>query len=94
MTERVGVKPTIFDHSARTAETNLAIDPSGSSVRAGFDSGRRRNWEVRNGIGVPAAGSLLFYFCRRKPRVILLVFVLVSAAIDDKSGFKFKRLWL
>jgi len=69
----------IFDHSARTAETNLPIDPSGSSVRAGFDPG------VRN-------GSLLLNFCRRIPRVILLVFALVSAAIDDKSGFKFK--WL
>jgi hypothetical protein len=38
-------------------------------------------------------GSLLFYFCRRIPRVILLVFVLVSAAIDDKSDFKFRWLW-
>jgi len=37
---------------------------------------------------------LLFYFCRRIPRVILLVFVLVSAAIDEKNGFKFKWLWL
>jgi len=27
------------------------------------------------------------------PRVILLVFVLVSAAIDDKTDFKFKWLW-
>jgi hypothetical protein len=43
--------------------------------------------------GVPAAGSLLFYFCRQILRVILLVFVLVSAAIDDKSCFKFKWLW-
>lgn len=34
-----------------------------------------------------------YYFCRRIPRVILLVFVLVSAAIDDKSDFKFKLLW-
>jgi hypothetical protein len=49
---------------------------------------------VGNGIGVPTAGSLLSYFCRRMPRVILLVFVLVSAAIDDKSCFKFKWLWL
>jgi hypothetical protein len=44
-------------------------------------------------MGVPAVGSLLIYFCRRIPRVILLVFVLVSAAIDDKSAFKFKWLW-
>ncbi|WP_315763713.1 hypothetical protein [Bradyrhizobium sp. SZCCHNR2009] len=43
---------------------------------------------------MPAARTLLFYFCRRIPRVILLVFVLVSAAIDDKSRFKFKWLWL
>jgi hypothetical protein len=38
-------------------------------------------------------GSLLYYFCRRIPRAILLVFVLVSAAINDKSNFKFKWLW-
>jgi hypothetical protein len=57
------------------------------SIPVGGDSG------VWNGIGVPAAGSLLFYFCRRIPRVILLVFVLVSAAIDDKSDFKFRWLW-
>jgi hypothetical protein len=37
---------------------------------------------------MPAAKTLLLYFCRRIPRVILLVFVLVSAAIDDKNGFK------
>jgi hypothetical protein len=34
---------------------------------------------------MPAAGSLLFYFCRRLPRVILLVFVLVAAT--DRSRF-------
>jgi hypothetical protein len=28
------------------------------------------------------------------PRVILLVFVLVSATIDDKNDFKFNWLWL
>jgi hypothetical protein len=42
---------------------------------------------------MPAAKTLLLYFCWRIPRVILLVFVLVSAAIDDKSEFKFKWLW-
>jgi hypothetical protein len=36
--------------------------------------------------------SLLFYFCQLIPRVILLVFPLVSAAIDDENYFKFK--WL
>jgi hypothetical protein len=64
----------------------------GISGQAGFDSGRGDSG-VWNGMGVPAAGSLLFYFCRRIPRVILLVFVLVSAAIDDKSNFKFRWLW-
>jgi hypothetical protein len=54
-----------------------------------FRLGRCRD---RNGIGVPATGSLLFYFVGEY-RVILLVFVLVSAAIDDKSSFKFKWLW-
>jgi hypothetical protein len=37
--------------------------------------------------------SLLFYFCQLLPRVILLVFPLVSAAIDDENYFKFKWLW-
>jgi hypothetical protein len=41
-------------------------------------------------MGVPAAGSLLFCFCQGIPGAILLVFVLVSAAFDDKSDFKFK----
>lgn len=51
------------------------------------------NCGVRNGISVPAAGSLLFYFCRRIPRVILLVFVLVSAVIQEEVYFEFKWLW-
>jgi hypothetical protein len=37
--------------------------------------------------------SLLFYFCQLLPRVILLVFPLVSTAIDDENYFKFKWLW-
>jgi len=37
--------------------------------------------------------SLLLYFCQQLPRVILLVFLLVSAAINDKNHFKFSRLW-
>jgi hypothetical protein len=31
-------------------------------------------------------------FCQLIPRISLLVFLLVSAAIDDKSCFKYKRL--
>jgi hypothetical protein len=37
-------------------------------------------------------GSLLFYFCPLIPRIGLLVFLLVSAAIDDENRLKFK--WL
>jgi hypothetical protein len=37
-------------------------------------------------------GSLLFYFCPLILRVVLLVFPLVSAAIDDENYLKFK--WL
>ena len=51
------------------------------SIPVGGDYG------VGNGIGVAAAGSVLFYFCRRIPRVILLVFVLVSAARQEKFTF-------
>jgi hypothetical protein len=41
---------------------------------------------------MPAAVEPPDLFCKQILAVILLVFVLVSAAIDDKSGFKFK--WL
>jgi hypothetical protein len=37
--------------------------------------------------------SLLFYFCELIPSVILLVFLLVSAAIGDENYFKFNWLW-
>ena len=37
--------------------------------------------------------GLQIYFCQLIPRVIMLVFVLVSAAIEDESRFKFKWLW-
>ena len=51
-------------------------------VRAGFDSGRGDCGD-RNGMGARLLPrSLLFYFCQLIPRVILLVFLLVSAAID------------
>jgi hypothetical protein len=48
--------------------------------------------ETGTAWGVPMPGSLLFYFCQLIPRVGLLVFLLVSAAIDDENCFKFK--WL
>jgi hypothetical protein len=34
-----------------------------------------------------------FYFCELTPRIGLLVFVLVSAAIEDENNCKFKWLW-
>ena len=37
-------------------------------------------------------GSLLFYFCQLIPHIILLVFLLVSAAIREEIYFRFK--WL
>ena len=42
---------------------------------------------------MPAAGELLVYFCELIPSVMLLVFLLVSAAIGDGKYFKFKWLW-
>jgi hypothetical protein len=48
--------------------------------------------ETGTAWGVPMPGSLLFYFCPLIPRIGLLVFLLVSAAIDDENCFKFK--WL
>jgi hypothetical protein len=92
---KVGGARSVFSASisrARRKPSRREDDLAESSSDAGFDSDQR-DCGVRYGIGVPATGSLLLYFCRRIPRVILLVFVLVSAAIDDKSDFKFKWLW-
>src|SRR5262249_26780597 len=43
--------------------------------------------------GVPAAAEPVFYFCQLIPRISLLVFVLVSAAIEDENLLKFNWLW-
>jgi hypothetical protein len=42
---------------------------------------------------VPAAVEPPVLFCQLMARVILLVFLLVSAAIDDENYFGFKWLW-
>jgi hypothetical protein len=44
-------------------------------------------------MGAPAAGEPVVYFCQPISRASLLVLLLVSAAIDDKSCFKYKWLW-
>jgi hypothetical protein len=36
---------------------------------------------------------LLIYFCQPMSRVLLLVFLLVSAATGDKNHYDFKSLW-
>ena|SRR5882724_13392278 len=43
--------------------------------------------------GVPDAGEPPVLFLRANTPVILLVFLLVSTAIDDENIFKFKWLW-
>ena len=69
------------------------VDPDGisSQSRVRFRSGRL--WRPERHGACLLAWSLLFYFCQRMARVILLVFLLVSAAINDKNYFKFKWLW-
>jgi len=47
----------------------------------------------RNDMGRAAAEELAVLFCELIPSVILLVFLLVSAAIDDENCFKFNWLW-
>ena len=64
--------------------------PDSTQSRVRFRSGRLWRPERHGACLLP--WSLLFYFCQLLPRVILLVFPLVSAAIDDKNYFKFK--WL
>jgi hypothetical protein len=44
-------------------------------------------------MGVPAAVEPAVLFCQVIPRVILLVFLLASTAIDDENRFKFNWLW-
>src|SRR5246500_5366662 len=87
--------PVILTTSAKTS-LDLAIlcevDPNGisSQSRVRFRSGRLWSLERhrRALCGKPAV-----LFLSANTRVILLVFVLVSAAIDDKSDFKFRWLW-
>jgi hypothetical protein len=66
-----------------------SVDPVGISTqrRVRFRSGLcgdRTAWVAL------AAGELAFLFCELVPRVSLLVFLLVLAAIDDKNRFTFK----
>ena len=70
----------MLGRSRREFESELGSIPVGAIVETGTA------W------GVPAAVGLMFYFCQLLPRVILLVFPLVSAAFDDKKYFNFR--WL
>ncbi|MDH2352776.1 hypothetical protein QCM80_19250 [Bradyrhizobium sp. SSUT112] len=49
--------------------------------------------KTETACGVPAAGSLLFYFSQLIARVISLAFLLVSAAIGDENYPEFNWLW-
>lgn len=59
--------------------------------RVRFRSGRLWRPERHGACLLP--WSLLLYFCQLMARVIVLVFLLVSAAIYDENNFKFKWLW-
>jgi hypothetical protein len=67
-----------------------SVDPVGISTqrrvrfRSGGFVGTETAWVAL------AAGELAFLFCELVPRVSLLVFLLVLAAIDDKNRFTFK----
>ncbi|MDI4238996.1 hypothetical protein OZ411_40090 [Bradyrhizobium sp. Arg237L] len=56
--------------------------------RVRFPSGRLWRPERHGACLLP--WSLPFYFCQLMAHVILLVFLLVSAAIDDENFYKFK----
>ena len=49
--------------------------------------------ETGTAWAVPAVEELAVLFLRANTEVILLVFLLVSAAIGDENYFKFNRLW-
>jgi hypothetical protein len=70
-----------WGRSRREFDSEPGSIPVGAIVETGTAWACRLPW------------SLLFYFCQLIPRVILLVFPLVSAAIDDENDFKFKLLW-
>jgi hypothetical protein len=89
---RIGVaRSRVFDtwfrvHVTKTRpkprDIALGRVPLGLRVGAGFDSGRG-DFGDRHGKGRACCrGGLLFYFYQLTPRVILLVFLLVSVAID------------
>ncbi len=69
------------------------VDPDGisSQSRVRFRSGRLWRPERHGACLLP--WSLVFYFCQLMARVSLLVFLLVSAAINDENYLKFKWLW-
>jgi hypothetical protein len=92
----VGVKLTIFliiplRRRLKAAEEALACLPQRFEPEPGFDSGwddcrGQKAWAAR------AAEAPVVLFCELIPRVILLVFLLVSAAIDGQNDIKFR--WL
>jgi len=71
----------MLGRSRREFDSEPGSIPIGAIVETGTTWACRLPW------------SLLFYFCQLIPRVSLLVFLLVSATIDDKKYFKFNWLW-
>jgi hypothetical protein len=90
----------IADERHAISAFGVSLPPSASEATpevvqpAGISSQSRvRFRSARFGIGACLLpGSLLFYFCQLIPCVSLLVFLLVSATINDENYFKFK--WL
>ena len=74
------------------SESTPEVVPRDFECRARFDSGRRDCGDPERHGARMLPASLLFYFCQLILRVSLLVFLLVSAAIDVKNYFEFK--WL
>jgi hypothetical protein len=87
----VGVSLGIVGHNGWGTHDETLPDGISSQSRVRFRSGRLWRPERHGACLLPC--SLLFYFCQLMARVILLVFPLVSAAIDDENPFKFKSLW-
>ena len=64
--------------------SRLDFESEAGSIPVGGFVGTETAWVAL------AAGELAFLFCELVPRVSLLVFLLVLAAIDDKNRFTFK----
>jgi hypothetical protein len=80
---KASLPPEVAPHGASVSLGIVGHDGSSTQSRVRFRSGRLWRPERHGACLLP--WSLPFYFCQPLPRVILLVFLLASATIDDEN---------